>query len=323
MVASALTITLLDPVGAEVTGLGSGPFDAETVAALNEAWLDHGILLFRDVDSVELHLAISRCFGELEVHPLPELRAREDPHFFPLGGPGMLASVYDERDIRVNRIPWHRDTAFRPEICKGAMLRMLEVPPEEGETLLADTAAAYDALPEEVKAQIEGLEYRASIRHGVHDNSGFGIWWKEARIARDDEYPEGVEPPRNLKWPDKSPFRPVWYPAVLTHPESGRKCLFLSPMNVEGFLGLGPEEGRELTAMLVDHMTDPRFVYRHSWSVNDAIIWDNRRFLHAAYGNKPEHRRRGLRTTLADKLHAGRYVDEMAAAMDAGSAAAM
>jgi taurine dioxygenase len=68
-------------------------------------------------------------------------------------------------------------------------------------------------------------------------------------------------------------------------------------------------------------MTDPRFVYRHSWSVNDAIIWDNRRFLHAAYGNKPEYRRRGLRTTLADKLHAGRYVDDTAARMDAGSTA--
>lgn len=310
MTAIDLRITPLDPVGAEVRGVRSEEIDPDTVKALNQAWLQYGILLFRDVDSVALHLAISRAFGELEVHPLPELRAKEDPHFFPLGGPGMLASVYDERDIRVNRIPWHRDTAFRPAICKGAMLRMLEVPPEEGETLLADTAAAWDALPDEIKAKIENVEWLSTIRHGVHDNTGLGIWWNEARMARDEEYPEGVEPPRNLKWPDKSPFKPVIYPAVLAHPESGRKCLFLSPMNVEGFIGMDPAESRELAAYLVDHMTGPRFVYRHSWSVNDAVLWDNRRFLHAAYGNKPEHKRRGLRTTLADQLHAGRHAED-------------
>ena len=309
-----LTITPLDPVGAEVRGVRSERIDAETTRRLNQAWLDYGILLFRDVDSVELHLAISRCFGELEVHPLPELRAKEDPHFFPLGGPMMLASVYDERDIRVNRIPWHRDTAFRPAICKGAMLRMLEVPPEEGETLLADTAAAYDALPDEMKARIEHLEYKSIISNGVHDRPEFGNWWKEARMARADEYPPGVEPMLDVKWPDKSGFPPVIYPVVLEHPESARKCLFLSPMNIAGFVGMDPEESRALARYLVDHMTGPRFVYRHRWSVDDAILWDNRRFAHAAWGNRPEYRRRGLRTTLADQLHAGRYAEEPAAA---------
>jgi taurine dioxygenase len=313
MASTRLTIAPLDPVGAEVSSYLDGEIGREATEALYAAWLEYGILLFRDVGSAAQHLAISRCFGELEVHPLPELRAKEDPHFFPLGGPGGLASVFDEADVRVGRIPWHRDTAFRPDICKGAMLRLLEVPAEEGETLLADTAAAYDALPAEMQRRLDGLEYRAVISHGVYDYSGPGNWWKTHRLARDDEYPQGVEPPRDLKWPDKSPFPPVAYPAVLTHPESGRKCLFLSPMNIDGFLGLAPEESRQLTECLVAHMTSPRFVYKHRWSANDAIIWDNRRFLHAAAGNRPEQPRRGLRTTLADKLHVGRYFEGEAA----------
>jgi taurine dioxygenase len=80
-------------------------------------------------------------------------------------------------------------------------------------------------------------------------------------------------------------------------------------MNVDYFVGLDRAESDDLLAELVAHMTDARFVYRHRWSVNDAIIWDNRRFIHAAFGNRPGASRRGLRTTLATRLQVGRYAD--------------
>lgn len=314
MPASTLTITPLDPVGAEVRGLGGAPFDAETVAALNRAWLDHGILLFRDVDSVELHLAISRCFGELEVHPLPELRAKEDPHFFPLGGPGMLASVYDERDIRVNRIPWHRDTAFRPEICKGAMLRMLEVPHEEGETLLADTAKAWDGLPAHMKARLEGLEFKATLRTAHLSLPGRpGTFWQKVRLAGEEDYPGNAERGSRDGQLDAR-YPSVIHPAVLTHPESGRKCIFLSPTYVDFFLDMDQKESDELLWYLTNHMLQPQYVYRHRWRENDAILWDNRRFLHAGMGNRPGEPRFGLRTTLAGPMRTGRYYDKDAVA---------
>jgi taurine dioxygenase len=310
MINVKLAVKPLNPVGAEVSGLPEGPEISPTIMEeLYRAWLEYGILLFRDVASGPQHLALSRCFGELEVHPLPELRAKEDPHFFPLGGEGMVAFVFDETDLRVNCIPWHRDTAYMPDICKGAMLRMLEVPERGGETLLADTAAAYDALPGDVKRRLEGLEFRATISNGVPDHHGPGTWWKTARQALDEEYPEGVKRPINVVWPDKSGFPSVIFPAVLVHPESGRKCLFVSPMNLDYFLGMPRSESDELFAYLVDHMTSLKFVYKHRWSENDAIVWDNRRFLHAAAGNRPGERRRGLRTTLADKVNVGRYCD--------------
>lgn len=313
MTQAQLTITPLDPVGAEVSGLEGSDFSPEVKQALNQAWLEHGVLLFRDVTSAEQHLAISHSFGDLEIHPLKELRDEKNPYFFPLGQPPIVAQVYDERDVRVGRIPWHRDTAFRPEICKGAMLRVLEAHTSEGETLFADTAAAYDALPDDIKQRIETLEYIAEVSHGSPHYLGPANWWKTARMARDEEYPEGIDPPRDIKWPDNSALSPVIYPAVLRHPESGRACLFLSPMNIRHFIGMDDRESEEMVTYLVRHMIEPRFVYRHHWSDNDAVLWDNRRFIHAAAGYPATETRIALRTTLADKLHAGRPLEVEAA----------
>jgi taurine dioxygenase len=309
MAQAQLTITPLDPVGAEVSGLDGEAFSPEVKLELNQAWLEYGVLLFRNVASAEQHLAISHAFGELEIHPLKELRDENNPYFFPLGGPPMVAQVYDEKDMRVGRIPWHRDTAFRAEICKGGMLRVLEARTSEGETLLADTAAAYDALPDDIKARIETLEYVAEVSHGSPDYLGPANWWTTARMARDEEYPEGIDPPRDIQWPDNSGLAPVIYPAKLRHPESGRTCLFLSPMNIKQFIGMSEAESDEFEAYLVRHMTEPRFVYRHRWSDNDAVLWDNRRFIHAAAGYPATETRLAMRTTLADKMHVGRPLE--------------
>jgi taurine dioxygenase len=130
------------------------------------------------------------------------------------------------------------------------------------------------------------------------------------RDARDDEFPEGVTPFRPGAYPDKSRFPPVIMPAVLTHADSGRKCLFISPMNVDYFLGMDRAESDALLAELVAHMTSERFVYKHRWSPDDALIWDNRRFIHAAFGNRPGATRRGLRTTLATKFKVARYAGD-------------
>jgi taurine dioxygenase len=302
-------------VGAEIIGLPvGGESDPGIQEALYAAWLEHGILLFRDIDSTVRHLALSRCFGELEIHPFPEARAEENPLFIELGGRKTTpAFLYDGADLRVNRIPWHRDTAYTPDICKGAMLRMLEAPPVEGETLFADTAMAYEDLPAHVKARLEGLEYRASLRLGTLEQTRPGALWETAREATQEEDPyAGRQTPYDATAQSRYPS--VVHPAVLVHPESGRKCIFLSPTYVDFFLGMSQSESDELLQYLVRHMVQARYVYKHHWSVNDAIVWDNRRMMHAAVGNKPGDRRRGLRTTLAGQLRTGRYFEESATA---------
>lgn len=304
------------PVGAEVKNLAKGmEADPDVQKALYDAWLEHGFLLFRDVGSIEDHLAISRCFGDLEIHPFPEVRYKENQNFIEIGAPKKEggnqppAYVFDDSDIRINRIAWHRDTAYTPDICKGAMLRMLEVPEHDGETMLADTAMAWDDLPEDLKQRLESLEYKACLRIDSIKATGHpGTFWNRARWATDEEDPAGAA--RRASYVDVDDRYPsVIQPAVLTHPESGRKCIFLSPTYVDCFIGLDGEESEGLLRQLTDHMLQPKYVYKHKWRKNDAIIWDNRRCMHAGVGNLPEEPRYGLRTTLAGPTRTGRYFD--------------
>ena len=304
-------------VGAEVVDLAAGTEeDPEVRRALYDAWLTHGVLLFRNVDSIDRHLAISRCFGDLEIHPVPEVRHADNPYLIELGAPEKgavnkpVAWVFDDGDIRINRIAWHRDTAYTPDICKGAMLRMVEVPEHEGETLLADTAMAWDALPEEVQQQLERLEYRATIRTDHLNTLGRnGVFWKSARLATEEEAPGNNARYARISGIDGR-YPSVIHPAVLAHPESGRKCIFLSPTYVDCFLGMDPSDSDELLDYLSRHMLQSGFVLRHKWKPDDAIVWDNRRFMHAGMGNLPDEPRYGLRTTLAGPLRTGRYAGE-------------
>jgi len=304
------------PIGAEIPNLRPGDERDPTIrSALYDAWLEHGILLFRNVETVEQHLSLSEAFGELEQHPFIAVRSKVHPMLMDVGGGDRRAAyVYDEKDILVNRIGWHRDTADTPAPCKGSMLRMIEVPSEAGETLLADTAKAYDDLPQAVKDRLDGLEYMATHKTDLKKRAGRpGTFWKTMRQATVEEDPEGGhvfdEDPKVIA-DILARYPPVVHPAMLTHPESGRKCIFLSPMYFDCFLGMPAAESEQLLRYLADHMTQPKYVYRHRWSVNDAILWDNRRFMHAGAGNKIGDRRRGLRTTLAAPTRLGRYFDE-------------
>jgi taurine dioxygenase len=302
------------PVGAEICGLAPGDEqDREVRAALYQAWLDHGILLFRDVDSAERHLSLSRVFGELELHPFPEIRAKENPLFIELGGGTRGPAYVFDGELKLSRLPWHRDTAYTPDICKGAMLRMLEVPEREGETWFADTAAAYDDLPAEVKAKLEGLEYKATLRITMTSQTRPGAIWKTCRRATPEEDPEGGTVSDDDSLATRYP--PVIQPAMMVHPESGRRCIFLSPTYVDLFLGLEQAESDAFLEYLVSHMLQPRYIYKHRWTPNDAILWDNRRMMHAAPGHDRGLRRRGLRTTLAGPMRTGRYFDPAASAV--------
>jgi taurine dioxygenase len=304
-------------VGAEVIGLPLAPQNEPDVRAkLYRAWLDHGVLVFRGIDSVERHLSLSACFGELEIHPVPEVRWPENEYLIELGGPRRgRAYVFDERDVRINRIAWHRDTAYTPDICKGAMLRMVEAPRFGGETLIADTAKAYDDLPQAMKDRLETLEFKATLRIDALQAVGRpGTWWKTVRPATDQEDPKGPPPKTDADVAaDVGRFPSVVHPAVLAHPESGRKCIFLSPTYVDFFLGMEASESRDLTAWLTDHMLKEKYIYKHRWAPDDAILWDNRRVIHSGMGNALDDTRRALRTTLAGPTRTGRYFEASAA----------
>ena len=149
-------------IGTEVLGLRlDGPVAADTAAALREVWLDTGIVLFRGIGtSPEALLALSRCFGELEIHPIERFRLPGYPELILLTNKdGPSGPVYDFDGERIHgRIPWHTDLAFTTTPNAGALLRMVQKTATGGETGWLDTARAYDELDETTKQRIDGLE---------------------------------------------------------------------------------------------------------------------------------------------------------------------
>jgi taurine dioxygenase len=170
-----------------------------------------------------------------------------------------------------HRRGWHTDQSYRrppPDI--SLFLAVLPVRKDQGQTLFADGAAAYDALPPALKAQIESLE-------GLHAQSGTGRTYAAARAG---------ETPRPLP-PHKAPQR---QPVVRIHPVTGRRALYLCEYGqmdwADGpFIGMqpGPDgDGAALLHRLMAHLTQPAFVYVHHWEPGDLLVWDNRCLVHAA-----------------------------------------
>jgi taurine dioxygenase len=147
---------------------------------------------------------------------------------------------------------WHTDKPYHPAPPMLTMLRAVEVPPPErtnrgGDTEFANTRLAYDALPEATRRRIAGLRV-------------------VFRPAFDDRRPA------------------VDHPLVRTHPETGRKALYLGNHSMH-ILGMPETNGRALLDELLAHATQPQFVYRHRWRAGDLVMWDNRCLLHRAVGN--------------------------------------
>ena len=302
-------------VGAEVIGIDSKTIITESMKEeLYCAWKKFGILVFYDVDTIERHIEISEVFGKLAPHPIPELRSLENPLLLQIGGELRApAYVFDDKDIRIERIAWHRDTAFTPDIAKGSMLRMVTAPRKNGETLFADTAMAYDALSPTMKKRLVGLEYKASLRTGPMEQHRPGCFWKTVRPATADEDPQGRRDER-VRGAITTRYPAVVHPVLVTHPETGKICLGLNLPYVDYFLGLPSAESDDLIEELAAHLADPRFTYMHTWKANDAIVWDNFRMMHAAMGYPVDETRKALRTTFVGRTRTGRYFDENAVA---------
>ena len=285
-------------VGAEIIGLDLGqPIDEATRHALYDVWLEAGILLFRGIGtSAERQLALSRCFGELEVHPVESIRLEGYPEIISLtnNGPDEPVIHYFDGEPIAGRIPWHTDMIYTPRPCRGALLRMVEKPARGGQTGWIDTAAAYDALSEEMKKRIAGLEARFD----------FVVDICEMRFGRPKNLRRGT-----LGTKQYPSFPDVAHPLVWTHPESGRKALMLSPVQLIDMVGMDRSEGDPLLEELVAHVTDGRFTYMHEWELDDMVLWDNWRTMHTALGTSPGLGRVVQRTSIRGDHEIGRLLD--------------
>jgi len=300
----------LAPMGAEVIGAPlDEPLDRETVARIRETWIEHGFLLFRNAGtSEEIHIRLSECFGTLQpsattvnrsnANPLL-MDARHDPDREQL----KTYTIYElfGRE-RASYIGWHWDQSFTPEIVRGGVLRMITPATEDGRTGFIDGIAAYERLPDDLKAKIEGLEVVYHFTAKQEDN------W----LCR----PDSLKVVRRLPgWEEafakyKRDFPPVVHPLVITQRETGRKVLKLSPMHAQYVLGMDRQEGDALLKRLADHFLDERFAYFHTWQANDMIAWDNWRIIHSVTGVPPHIHRFAQRTTIVGDYKLGRYLSK-------------
>lgn len=300
--------------GAIVTGFD--PAAPAQVATLNDAWAQHGLLIFRGLGLLKPHelVALSVSFGEVEdmvetkiyagageeskwVHP-------DDDHIFLVHGSDFSRGGAGEQPDAAAmaalsypmRTGWHTDQSYRSPPPDGSLLYCV-APAAEGQadTFFADCAAAHDALPlteQEALAQYEVIHATFELgrsREAVRANPGVGA------------VPEGMEAR------DKAGMQPQRHPLVRVHPVSGRRALYLGSAGQADFLdgpvvGLepGPDgAGWQLLDRLTAHVTQPQFVYRHTWQQGDCVLYDNRRLVHAAsWFDKRRQRREMWRTTV-------------------------
>jgi len=264
------------PLGVEVCDIDvSRPLSEQSFGEIYRAFLDHGILLFRNQRVTrEQHIEFSRRFGELDRHDaLPRDRHPDYPELLmvtnepkPNGEPS---------DTKYTGRQWHSDMSFTTAPSLGSVLRSIAVPEVGGDTLFANMYAAYDALSAGMKELIADL-------HGIHMSGTRKIANTRTGVPRAEE--------------QKRLNPPVAQPVVRVHPETGRKALYIGE-KVSRFDGMTEEESRPLIDYLVRHATRPEFVYRHQWRANDILAWDNRCTMHQALGDFDETQMRHMERT--------------------------
>ena len=271
---------LCEGFGAEIVGVDlAQPVDDALYARIHSAFLAHQLLLFRDQDlSPANHVALGRRFGEVQVHVMNQYHADGFPELY-------FLTNLDEQGKPSGRHPdkgtlaWHTDGSWRRVTGQATMLYALEVPGEGGETHFCDMYAAYEALGEEMRTRLVGAR-------AVH-NLDF------SRRRRHGEDPMTEDQKRQAP--------PVEHPVIRTHPETGRKCIFLGD-HAETIVGLDYEHGRSLVEEVNALAVHEERTYRHRWRTRDLVIWDNRCLMHRSTPYDTARERRVMRrcTILGD-----------------------
>lgn len=272
-------------LGAEIRGVDLSRSLTETaLAAIEIAFNVHSVLRFRNQCLTARQLTVfARNFGEPQV--IPYMRHYAHPERPEI----MLVTNIQENDQNIGHADagrvWHSDMSFMPQPPRATMLYAIEVPEENGEplgdTLFASAVAAYDALPDDTKASLNGLQ-------AVHRVSGRRK--KTGTGAEDD--------PGRERHPD------VTHPVVRTHPETGRKAIYVSDGECAGIVGMADEKARPLLADLARRVIRPEFQYRQKWRAGDLVIWDNCAVQHLAVHDYewPRHRRLMHRVTVGQTI---------------------
>ena len=258
----AISITPLSPhTGAEVRGIDlRGPVSDAVRQQLNDAFSRHSVLVIRDQElAADQFVRASELFGEVFRQHDTRFALPENPlvHYI---------SNQDKYPDGKRYIPgegYHTDHSNDRQPPKATVLHAIKLPDRGGDTHYANMQLAYEKLPERMKQRLEGLKavHVYQIRHSTRKLMGMNDALKQ-------HVPPAVE-----------------HPIVRTHPETGRKAIYINPIRIDGIVGMSEKDALALLAELLEHATRPDFEYRHRWRVGDMVLWDNRCLLHKANGD--------------------------------------
>lgn len=248
-------------IGAEIGNVDlHQPLDPETVTAIRQALLDYKVIFLpgQHLSAAE-HKKFATYFGEItNAHPVvPGLDDHRE--VFEIDYTKARHIVESERADYGDHDKWHTDVTFMDTPPLGSILNAIVIPAAGGDTLWADTNAAYEGLSRPFRELVDGLT-------AVHDgNPAFGRLL--GLLGDGERFTELV---------------PVEHPVVRTHPETGRRSLFVNPGFTAGIKGLSPKESSALLAFLYSHMVTPEYLVRYRWEAGDLGFWDNRTTMHYA-----------------------------------------
>ena len=262
-------------LGAEIEGVDlRDPFDDVTLKEVNRAFLDHCVLFFRDQHlQLNEYLVFGRQFGELNI-------------LQPLVGPDGLPEIMrvtkePDDDFAVGHV-WHSDAPYAEIPPKASALYAVEVPEKGGDTLFANMYAAYDALSEPMRDRLAKM---TAVNGGPYIYTARG--GKPQFSAREDARQKG-----------DAVFSTAIQPVIRTHPETGKRVVYVNPAHTEYIEGLSAEESEALLSFLYDHGSRPEFICRFHWRPGSLALWDNRCTWHYAANDYPGERREMLRLTI-------------------------
>jgi taurine dioxygenase len=250
--------------GAEIGFDLSRPIDDATFAEIEGLFHDNIVVCFRDQTlSDAQHIAFSRRFGELEIHIVKKYLLPGSPEIL------LISNVRNEAGEHIGLadagFTWHSDTSYRRRPSRCSLLYAKEVPHQDGkplgDTVFANTIAAYEALPEATQRRLTGLK-------AIHRYS-------ERRRVENSPRPK-LTAAQLAETPD------ILHPIVRTHPYTGRKALYVTAGECVGIAGMPDDEAVDLIAELDAHCVRPEFLYRHSWREGDLLMWDNAICMHLA-----------------------------------------
>jgi len=263
-----ITVRRVTPtIGAEITGIDLTDTSPENITQINDLLLEHGVLFFHDsMLETEQHLDLARSFGELSIYPLEKIMLKPEDE------PQYLTDIIDHEDDPIKQGNWHTDVTWIDEPPKLGFLQAVDVPASGGDTLWADLYKAYDALSPVMQNFLEGI----TVNHRMSEN----LLHRIGRAACQEFVQKLLET-----------FPTVQHPMVRTHPETGRKALFIGGEFMLSIEGMHDDESQWLIKWLKHHITNPNFHVRWSWTNGDFVIWDERCTNHKALNDhQPSYR---------------------------------